>query len=798
MLLNYFKNAVRIIISQRLYSFINVAGLSIGITACILVMLYVKNDLSYDKYHKNAENIYRVEFSTTREGVTNHLAQSQALLGPTLKNEYPEIKKLSRIYFSERSLVKVGDKNNFEDRISYADSSFFEIFSYQAIAGDETQFLKKPNSIIITESTAKKYFGKDNPLGKIIEINNQYSFEVTGVIKDVPINSHFKFDFIAPYSSLDKQPVAHYFPQWGATFGSYTYMLADKGFESKDFEKKTENFFPTHTDIKEDGWRVVARPLLDIHLNSHSGDEIEENSSMSRIIIISSIALFILLLACINFVNFSTARSSERAREIGMRKVIGASRFQLILQFLGESVLFSIASLLISIVTVKLLIPSFSLLAGTEIGLDYNSDWKTLFLILGGVLVVGILAGLYPALFISSYEPVKVIKGVYSNESGKNKASYLRKGLVILQFSISIILIVGTIIVNLQLRYLRNYYMGFDKEYMIVLPAYAKVGNNYKTIKNELRSIPGVISATAGRGAPTSLNNIGTECKPNGMNNDIGAFGIEVNSVDFDYMNQFGVKLIAGRYFSEDFPGDFPNAMVINEKMVRSLGFINAQDVLGKSYSISLNDYKPEVIGVVKDFNSSSLHNEITSQAFMTNPNWFKEFIVKVKSANMPSTINSLKEVWAKFFPQYPFEYSFLDESIDKMYKSEERYSKVISTFSVVALFIACLGLIGLTSFVTEQRKKEIGIRKVQGASIKSIVQLVSGEFMILVIVSNVIAWPVAYFFMNKWLISFAYRIDISLWTFIGSGMLAVLIAMLTVSFQAVKAAVANPVNSLE
>jgi putative ABC transport system permease protein len=761
-------------------------------------MLYVKNDLSYDRYHINAENIYRIEFSITQDGITNYHAQSQALLGPTLKNEYPEIKKISRIYFSERSLVKAGDKNNFEDRIVYADSAFFEIFSYKAMSGDITQFLKKPNSIILTESTAKRYFGKDDPLGKAIEIDNQYSFEVTGVIKDVPVRSHFKFDFIAPYSSLDKQPVAGFFPQWGATFGSYTYMLADKGFDPKAFERKTENFFSTHIKEYEGGWRVIARPLLDIHLNSHSGDEIEENSSMSRIIIISSIALFILLLACINFVNFSTARSSERAREIGMRKVIGAARFQLVQQFLGESVLFSLASLLISIFTVKLLMPSFSSLVGTEIGIGYNSDWTTMLLILGGVITVGLLAGLYPALVISSYQPVKVIKGDYSANSGKNKTTYLRKGLVILQFSISIILIAGTIIVNLQLRYLRNYNMGFDKEYMVVLPAYGKVGNNYKTIKNELRNIPGVLTATAGRGAPTSSKNIGTECRPNGNSNNIGAFGIEVNSVDYDYMNHFGVKLVAGRYFSEDFPGDFPNAMVINEKMVRSLGFKNAQDVLGKSYSIQLNEYKPEIIGVIKDFNSSSLHNEICNQVFMTNPNWFKEFIVKVKSKNISSTINSLKEVWAKFFPQYPFEYSFLDESIDKMYKSEERYSKVVSTFSVVALLIACLGLFGLASFIAEQRKKEIGIRKVQGASIKSIVQLVSNEFMILVIVSNVIAWPIAYYFMKKWLISFAYRIDISVWTFIGSGLLALLIAMLTVSFQAVKAALANPVNSLE
>ena len=797
MFINYLKNAVRIIVSQRFYSLINIIGLSIGITACILVSIYVRYDLSFDRYHKNAENIYRIEFSFPQEGVVNHVAQSQAMLGPTLKNEYPDIKKLSRICFSEPSLVKAGGKNYYEDRISYADSAFFEIFSYQAIDGDITQFLKKPNSIIITESTAKKYFGEENPLGKVIEIDNKYSFEVNGVIKDVPPNSHFKFDFIAPYSALDKQPVAIYFNQWGATFGSYTYMLADKGFDPGAFEKKTENFFSTYTDIKGDGWRVVIKPVLDIHLNSHSADEIEENSSMSKIYIISSIALFILLLACINFVNLSTARSSKRAMEIGMRKVIGASKYQLVQQFLGESVMFSIAALLISLLTVKLITPYFLTLIGTETALYYFSNSTTWLLIVGGVLLVGVFAGLYPALFISSYMPVEAIKGVNSANRGKNSTTYLRKALVILQFSISIILIAGTIIVNLQLRYLRNYNMGFDKEYMIVLPVFIKV-DNYKTIKQELNRIPGVLSSTAARSAPTSRNNLGTECKPNGIDNHVGAFGIEVNSVDYDYMNHFGVKLIAGRYFSEAFPSDYPGTMVINEKMVRSLGFTNPQDVLGKSYFISLNGFKPEVIGVIKDFNSSSLHNEITSQVFMTNPKWFKEFIVKVKSANMSSTINSLKEVWAKFFPQYPFEYSFLDESIDKMYKSEERYSKVISTFSAVALFIACLGLLGLASFVTEQRKKEFGIRKVQGASIKSIVQLVTGEFMILVIVANVIAWPVAYFFMNKWLLSFAYRINISLWIFFGSGILALLIALTTVSVQAVKAAVANPVKSLE
>lgn len=795
---NYLRIAFRNFRSQRFYSFINILGLSIGITACILVLLYVKHEFSYDTYHKNASQIYRIGFSYTQEGVTNYCAQTPAKLGPALKEIYPEIKKLTRIYFSGRMLVKAGDMKNFEDGIAYADSAFFDIFSYDVINGNKAQFLKKANSIVLTESTAKKYFGNSNPLGKTIEIDNKYMFEVNGVIRDVPVNSQLRFDFIAPYSSLDKQPVSGYFSQWSCTFGSYTYMLAGKGFDPKSFEKKTANFYKTHTGLKEGDWRVIANPLLDIHLYSHLADETEENSSISKIIIISSIALFIMLLACINFVNLSTARASKRALEIGIRKVMGADKSQLIKQFLGESVLISLVALVFSGITVLLIMPSFSTLVGTRIGFDLINNWSTLFTIVGGVIVVGLLAGIYPAFFISSYEPVKVMKGnISSGDSGKQSSSFLRKGLVVFQFSISIILIAGTIIVNLQLRFLRDYNMGFDKEHMIVLPVHEKVGDIYKTVKNEITNIPGILSVTAGLGAPVNSNNIASVCRPNGTG-ESGEFSIEVNSIDYDYMDQFGVQLVAGRNFSEEFSGDFPNAMVINEKMARRLGFKNARDAIGKSYIISVNDFKPEVIGVVKDFNSSSLHNEITSQVFMTNPKWFKEFIVKTNSSNMPSTLKRLNGIWAKFFPKYPFEYNFLDQSIDRMYKSEERYSQVISAFSVVALFIACLGLLGLASFVAKQRKKEIGIRKVHGASIKSIIQNVSGEFALLVIISNLIAWPATYYFMNKWLGEFAYRTDLSWWIFIVSGLITLVIAMLTVGYQAVKAAVANPVESLK
>lgn len=798
MLKNYLRIAFRNFKSQRFYSFTNIFGLSVGITASILVLLYVKHEFSFDSYHKNVNQIYRIGFSFTQEGVTNYCAQTPAKLGPALKDMYPEIKKLSRIYFSKRMFVEAGDIKKFEDRISYADPEFFDIFSYDVISGNKVQFLKNANSIVITESTAKKYFGNSNPLGKIIEIDNNYMFEVNGVIKDVPVNSQFRFDFIAPYASLEKQPVSGYFSQWSCTFGSYTYMLVGNGFDPKSFEKKTANFFKTHTDLKEGDWRVIAVPLSDIHLNSRLADEIEENSSISKIIIISSIALFILLLACINFVNLSTARASRRALEIGIRKVMGAGKSQLVKQFLGESVLISLVALVFSGFTILLIMPSFSTLVGTNIGFNLINNWSTLLMIVGGVVIVGLLAGIYPAFFISSYEPVKVTRGnVSSGDSGKQSSSFLRKGLVVFQFSISIVLIAGTIIVNLQLNYLRGFDMGFDKKQMIVLPVHEKFGDIYKTVKNEIVNIPGVVSVTAGLGAPVTFNSINTVCKPNGTD-DRGEFPIVVNSIDYDYMDQFGVQIVAGRNFSEEYSNDFPNSMIINEKMARRLGFNNVKDAIGKSYIISLNNYKPEIIGVVKDFNAGSLHNEISSQVFMINPKWFKELIVKANSTNMPSTISKLKGVWEKFFPKYPFEYSFLDESIDRMYKSEDRYSQVISVFSVVALFIACLGLLGLASFIAKQRKKEIGIRKVHGASIESIIQIVSGEFAILVIIGNLIAWPTAYYFMNKWLQEFAYRVDLSWWIFIVSGLMTLIIAMLTVGYQAIKAAVANPVESLK
>jgi len=798
MLRNYLIITFRNLWSQKFYSLINIAGLSIGITACILVALYIRQDLKYDTFNTNARQIYRVGFSVCHSGVRSYHAQTPALMGPTLKEKFPEIRKMTRLYFSGRDLVAIGDKKFFQDGIAYADSTIFDVFSFQALAGDSRQFFSRPNSMVLTETTARKYFGMGNPVGKTIMIDNKYRFEVTGVIKDVPVNSHFRFEFLADYSSLKDQPEGNYIPQWGTIFGSYTYILAEKGFDLLAFEKKATKLIKTYADVSNEGLTVALTPLTDIHLKSHLGDEIEENSSVSRIYILTSIAFFVLLLACINFVNLSTARSSKRNMEIGMRKAFGAVRGQLILQFLGESVLFSMIAFILSLITVFLVMPFFSMAAGTTVEFNFSGSWPVYLLMAVLALAVGILAGLYPSFYFSSFQVSGIIKDKISSDHRKISVSFLRKGLVILQFAISIVLIAGTIAVNLQLRYLRNYNMGFDKEYMIVVPVHQQISDRYATIKNELKNIPGVIRVTAGLGAPVCGSKFGTECRPNGVNNPKGSFPIEVNSVDYDYMDHFGVKLLAGRNFSNAFQTDFPDAMIVNEKMVRMLGFKNPQEAIGKSYALSLNDFKPRIIGVISDFNSNSLHDEMMPQVFLTNPDWFRAIILKVTSNNISSTLGKVKERWTGFFPQYPFEYRFLDETIGKLYRSEEKYAQVILVFSTVALFIACLGLLGLASFVTEQRKKEIGIRKVQGAATGNIIRLISGDFLVLVLIANIIAWPVAYYFLNKWLLDFAYRIALNIWIFICAGGLAFLIALLTVSFQATKAALANPAVSLK
>ena len=792
---NYIIIAYRNLVNQKFYSVINIVGLSIGISACILFGLFIKHEFSFDKQNKNAENVYRIHFSHPQSNGRIFEAQSPALLGPTLKRAYPEVKKYSRIYFSKQNLIKAGEIKSYENGLAFADSTFFELFSFATVLGNPKELLKNTNSIVLTEISAKKYFGNINPIGKEVEINNKYMFLVTGVIKDIPENSHFKFDFIATYSSLENQSESIYLPQWGATFGSYTYILTGKRFNHKIFEKKTADFFSSYAGVSKDrNWQIHMMPMLDIHLRSHLADEIEVNSSISKIMIMGSIAIIILLLACINFINLSTARSFKRNREIGVRKVLGAQKGQLVKQFLSESVLLCVISLFISSIVILLVFPVFLNLVGAEIKFDLESNWLTLIIIISCTVIIGILAGIYPALIVSTRQPLMILKNNSIFSRHKKGVIWLRKGLVVFQFAVSIALIAGTIIINLQHNYLKKFDLGFNKEFMVVLPTHENVSNKHETIKNELISLSGVVSSTVCEASPLSMKETNTECKPNGAAG-AEAFGIKVNSIGADFLDHFDIQLIAGRNFSEEFNNE--QAMIINEKMVQSLGFDNPEDVIGKSYFISINGYKPEIIGVVKNYNTNSLHTEISPQVFLHVPRWFSEFVVKINSININNTIMALEKMWQKYFPNYPFEYCFLDEAIDQTYKSEQKYSQVISISSVVALFIACLGLLGLTSFVIEQKKKEIGVRIVLGASVKSILKIFSSDILTLVFVANIIAWPAMYYFMNSWLEEYAYRITISFWMFLLAGGITLLIALCTVGFQTFKAARVNPVDSL-
>jgi len=795
---HYMQSTFRNIKNKKFFSFINIIGLSIGISACILVSLYVIEDLSYDKFNKNIDRIYRVHFEIQRTDDLLIQAQTPAKLGETLKNNYPEIKNFTRIYFSNKMLIESSSSKYFENNLAFADSSFFDIFSLEFVVGESKRVLERKNTLLLTVSAKKKYFGDENPVGKSLVLNGKYNFEVVGVVKDLPNNSHFKFDMLASYNSLENLSESVYLNQWGATFGSYTYVLVNDHFNIKKFEQKTENFFTAYTNVMSGKkWSLSYMPLRDIHLKSHLADEIKPNSSVSKILLLGSIAFCILLLACINYINLSTARSVKRLREIGIRKVLGAFKKQIVTQFLCESVFIVFIAFLISILIVLLILPNFSSFAGVEVKINSLFQFHGLFYSILAVFLIGILAGLYPSFFISSYKPINILKNNTFNPTSMKSSNFLRKSMVILQFVISIALITATIVVTLQNDFMQNFNMGFQKNNMIVIPAYSNLKNNYSTIKNELLNVNGIVSVTACESSPIGQLGMDTECKPEGYDS-LKAFSIYVKSVDNNFMNQFGVEFVAGGNFLNNFNSQENNCMLINEKMAKSLGYDNPENVIGKSFFISLNGYTPQVIGVVKDFHYSSLHNELQPQVFMFVPKWFSEFVVQVNSSNIDKTLKDVQNIWLKFFPEYPFEYKFLDESIDAMYRAESRFASLIYVFSFIAVFIACLGLLGLTAIVTELKKKEIGIRKVLGASTVSILKGISKEFVYLIIFSILIAYPFTYYFVNKWLQHFVYKINLTVWPFLLAGLMGLIVAMATVSFHALKAATAKPVESLK
>ncbi len=798
MLKNYFKIAFRNLKRHRLYSFINILSLTVGITCCILISLYVKQELSYDGYFKNAENIYRITTTHISERGSYTDVETPMPLSTALSSKYPETGKNSRIFFAENELVSYKDKSFIEPNLAFADSAFFEIFSFKILKGNPDHLLDAPHSIVLTKSIAGKYFGSENPIGKVLKIDNKYEFTVTGVMQDVPVNTHFKFSMIGTYTDVNNKILsADFSNQWAAYFGSYTYVLLPKSTSLEKLKAKTSDFimkqrkFPAGVTVKLD-----YQKLLNIHLHSNYTGEIEDNNSVSGILIISTIGLFILLLACFNFMNLATARSSKRIREIGVRKTLGAYRKQLVFQFLGEAVFLAIISVMISIVLAEIMLPYFSNLLNTKLSFDILNNIDMLILIVIGGIVTGAIAGLYPSLYLSGYKPILAVKNA---ESGfKTAKSNLRKILVIAQFGISICLIICTMIVLQQLNFLKNHDVGFKKDHTITIPFGSEItSGNYKTMGNKFLSVPGVKDISVSNSAPISNEVFDTSLFPKGLDGG-DRFGIYIKFVDYNYKNIYKLKLLAGRFFSKEFSDNWKDAIVVNETTVKNLGFKNPEDAIGKKYLIGINRIKPAIIGVVKDFNIASLKTNIKPLAMLNNPDFFREFSVRISPVNISGTIMGLKNVWKEYSAGYPFTYSFLNDYIARLYQPEEKTGTIISTFSFLAIFIACLGLIGLASFIFELRKKEIGIRKVLGAGVPGLIKLLNNDFIKLVLIANVFAWPAAYYLMNKWLDNFAYKIKPDLWTFLIVGSGTVLIAFLTISFQAVKSASANPIESLK
>jgi putative ABC transport system permease protein len=794
---NYLKIAFRNIIKRKLFSLITVIGLAVGITCCLLIMLYVKQELSYDRFYPNADKIYRIGHMDIRPTRTDISAASPTPLAPALKAEYPEIEHITRIYFDSQVLFEYEEKQIYEENVIYADPEFFDVFPFPLVKGDPSHLLDTPQSMVITASMSKKYFGDEDPIGKTLQVNKQQNFTVAGVMEDVPVNSHFHFDFVISFMAKNEKNFGLWLNLWTGFTTLYTYAVLPENINIEDFQARIEDIITRHAGKRPDVERkTFLQPLESIYLHSHLEDEIEANNFVSNLFILSTIAFLILIIACINYMNLATAQSAKRAREVGMRKVLGAQRFQLIKQFVGESILLTLAAMFISIATVELLLPFFSALVGKPVDFQYGQNLLFLtgfFLI---ALLVGVFSSIYPAVFLSRHQPIKTLKGIKESVKSSFGQIFFKRSLVVIQFIVSILLIVCTLVINQQLKFMRSAHLGFDKEHLVTVPIQSDSGRQqYDAIKNELRANSGVIGATACFRAPISGNVIVTFGRPEGASRE-QAFHVYHNFVDMDYMDNFGIELIAGRKFSKEFTTDVKEAFIVNEATVRKSGFSSAEDAINKRFQTGWG-IQGTIIGVMKDFHMSSFHEEIESMILSFDPEYFWEINIKIKSDNISGTLASMEKTFKSFLPEYPFNYSFLDEDIDALYLGEEQTGKIIRIFSLIAILIGCLGLFGLAAFAAEKRTKEIGIRKVLGATSSNIMYLLSTEFTKWVLMANVVAWPIAYFAMNKWLQGFAFRIIIGPWPFVLGAFLSFAIAMMTVSYQALKSAVSNPVESL-
>ena len=797
MLKNYIKIAIRSLVRNKTFSLINIIGLSVGISAVFLIYRYIYFEQNYDQFHANVERIYRLssDIKTTDELVRSD--KSSALMGPDLMAKFPAIENFTRI--SPHSiLVRSGDKKFQEENTLFADPSFFSVFSFHLVNGNENTALNDALNVVFTESSAKKYFGNENPIGKPILLGGGgHHAIVTGIVKDFPENSHIKAGMLL--SMATKEIFSRGIMEEPFVMNWNTYLLLKKGTNAKDLQIRISNYFKEKYSEKmaENHLQISLQlePLKDLYLHSdrRSLDSYRfAHGTLSNITIFSSIALFILIIACVNFINLSTSRSTERAREVGIRKVTGATRRELIVQFLIESILISLLAGLFSVILLIFVVPFFNQLAGKIVFQDvfeYKIQVAWLFL---ASFVIGLLAGIYPSLVLSGFKPISVLKGKFISA---NSGIFLRKTLVIFQFTVSISLIIATIIVYHQLNYMQTRDLGFNKDQMLILDFHDEFSGS--ELCKRLKKIPNINSCSISGSIPGyEFYKDKTKTEVENTSGELQSYIMGVYGIDCDFLNQYGIPVIAGRNFSLEHGTDPMQAIILNETATKKLGYTSPGEAIGKRFFQFGNEGK--VIGVTKDFHDRSLKNQIEPMCYrllFNNPGTF--ISVNVSSKDLPTTINSIKKEWDNVIGHRPFSYFFLDEAFDKQYRSEEQFGKLFFVFTLLAILISSLGLIGLVSYHTIQRTKEIGIRKILGARIYSIVKILSTEYIKLILFAFIIATTVSIFLMNKWLENFAYRVTISWWIFITAGMLAAIVALGSISYFTIKAALANPVKSL-
>jgi putative ABC transport system permease protein len=794
MIKNYIKVAWRNIVGNKVFSAINIFGLSIGLACCILMLMFVRNELSFDKFHAKAKNIYRITSEGNGPNGRTSMAVSPAPWAPLMKKDYPEIKEYVRVLKDERILIgEKGKEHTFAKNALFVDSSFFDVFSFKLLHGDPSKVLTAPNSIVLTREAARKYFGDVDPVGKTIEATTGFTskidVQVTGIVAEAPANSHIKFDALLSMSTLGDL----------SNLWSYhmhnTYLVLGDGVSKNALEAKFRSFTDKYlannpnADGKHD---IHLQPLTDIHLRSNLVGELEANGDITYVYIFSGIAIFVLLIACLNFMNLSTVRSLKRAKEVGMRKVVGAERAQLIRQFLAESVLVAFFAMVVSLALVFLALPVFNQLSERTLTTNFLG-YKFILLLAALTAIVGFLSGIYPASVLSSFKPVEVLKGSFQKSI---KGGSLRKVLVTVQFVISITLIASTILVYKQLQFVQNKKLGFDKEKVVIVTLQGN-SDTSKTaaLKTSLLNTSGVISVSAASTIPSTkipVNMVHDENSPDKQNRSM-----QMLFVDQDFVKTTKMKVVEGREFSVSHPTDVNEGFLINQEAVKQLGWKTAGEAVGKTFQWVLPDKvlkSGKIIGVVEDFNITPLKTAVQPLVMHILPRRFQYLYVRISSNNV---LSEIEKKFKQLNPDQPFEYNFLDDTINAMYASEQKLGKIFGYFSCLAILIACMGILGLSIYAAQQRIKEIGIRKVLGASTVSIVGELSKEFLKPVMIASLIASPLAWWAMNKWLQDFAYRISISWWVFVVAGIAAVIVALATVSFQAIKAAVSNPVKSL-